>query len=329
MTNRPSIYLTTTLPYANGRPHLGHLFELVLADIFARSKRQLGHEVWLNTGLDEHGEKIAKAAQGNLEQYRQEIRTIWKYALEDWQISHNSFYKTHTDLHHSWVKVIWNQFIQDKVLEKRPYKALYCVGCESFKTSTELLSGVCQDHPNLIPQEIEEDNYFFKVDQFKQAVLDHARHELKVHPKEKRQELINIIESTEDFSVSRLRKEGSNLIPSTDQEQDIYVWFDALLNYTHAIGFRDNPRLFFKYWTAGEVVQICGPDNLRFQGSTWQFLLRAQDIPLTNRLIVHGTIVDSEGRKFSKTLGNTVDPADEIEKYGRANVLYYKYYLRT
>ena len=317
-------YITTTLPYANGAPHAGHLFEFVLADIATRGRRLVGENVYLNIGLDEHGGKIAKSTGGiPLADFRKKIRRTWKAFAEDWNISYSNFYQTATDSHREQVVAFWNKLVASGHLELKDYTGHYCVGCESFKTQTELEDGICPDHPNTPIQEISEENYFLLLKDLKQAILENAESQIKLQPESKRKELLRYANEVEDLSVSRIHTPQSNLIQSPDPNHDIYVWVDALLNYIFAAGYNEEPRRFFDYWTTGETVQICGPDNLKFQGVIWQYLLQAAGLPLTNQLLVHGTIRDKDGAKMSKTVGNVINPQEELDEYGVDAVRYY------
>lgn len=322
MTKRT--YISTTIPYANGAPHVGHLFEFVLADIAARGRRLIGENVYFNIGLDEHGGKIAKSTGGiPLLDFRKKTRRNWKAFAEEWGISYNNFYQTATDQHKEQVIEFWNKLVQDKRLELRDYTGNYCVGCESFKTDTELQSGECPDHPGTPIQEISEKNYFFLVEGLKEKIIEHAQGQLKLHPESKRKELLRYAEEVGDLSVSRLHQPDSNLIQSPDPGHDIYVWIDALLNYVFAAGYNEEKRRFFDYWTTGEVVQLCGPDNLKFQGVILQYLLQTTGIKLTDTLLVHGTIRDKDGLKLSKTVGNHISPQEQSAEFGVDAVRYY------
>jgi len=322
MTKRT--YITTTLPYANGTPHAGHLFEFVLADIAARGRRLVGDNVYFNIGLDEHGGKIAESTKGiPLLEFRKQTRRTWKAFAEDWNITYNNFYQTATDQHKAQVVAFWNQLVKDGRLELRDYTGRYCTGCESFKTETELQDGKCPDHPTSEVQEISEQNYFLILKDLRDDIIKNATSEIKLQPEAKRKELIRYAEEVQNLSISRIHKPNSNLIQSPDPEHDIYVWVDALLNYILAAGWNTDDRKFFDFWTTGETVQICGPDNLKFQGVIWQYLLKVLDFPLTNRLLVHGTIRDKDGLKLSKTLGNYIDPQEQLEKFGIDAVRYY------
>jgi len=183
MTKRT--YITTTLPYANGTPHAGHLFEFVLADIAARGRRLVGDNVYFNIGLDEHGGKIIESTKGiPLLEFRKQTRRIWKAFAEDWNITYSNFYQTATDQHKTQVVAFWNQLVKDGRLELRDYTGHYCTGCESFKTETELQDGKCPDHPTSAIQEISEQNYFLILKDLRDDIVKNATSEIKLQPEE-------------------------------------------------------------------------------------------------------------------------------------------------
>jgi len=209
---------------------------------------------------------------------------------------------------------------------KKKYKGTYCVGCESFKTDREIEDGACPDHPTAELQEVEEENYFFRLSKYKEHFLQWLHTNDKFfEPKNKVNEFDKIIENLQDISISRVNDKVSWGVPVLgDGEQTIYVWFDALLNYIFAAGYLfESDYVFEENWTNSEVVQICGPDNLKFQSVIFQGLLTAAGIKKSDKLLVHGTILDSNGRKMSKSEGNVVDPIGQIEKYGVDAVRYY------
>lgn len=353
-------YITTTLPYANSSAHIGHEFEFTLADALARYFKRGGLEssdrCFFNIGLDEHGLKIQQAAEKagvTPQEYVDDLLYDWEEFLEKLEIrSWDSFYRT-SYIHHSIrVQKFWKEAVKRGDIYKKKYKGTYCVGCEAFKTDRELeiktFGGIdpalddpkvhilktktCPDHPTTILQEIEEENYFFKLSKYRRELLDwfnsHTTLNEFLEPTSKKAELKKIIENIEDISVSRDANKVSWGIPVPgDSSQTIYVWFDALLNYIFAVGYvndedYDEDDFDFR-WNQAEVVQICGPDNLKFQAVIFQGLLASAGIKKTDKLLVHGTILDASGRKMSKTLGNVIDPIDQVNKYGVDAVRYY------
>jgi methionyl-tRNA synthetase len=315
-------YITTTLPYANGEPHLGHMFEFLIGDCLARYYRLKKDSVYFNIGLDEHGQKIYdKAITLNIapQEYVDSLYHSWIEFCTKFDISYDNFYRTSSPEHKIKVQVFWNKLLQQDLIYKKQYEGRYCIGCESFKTEKDLINNKCPDHLNLDIQDIAEENYFFRLSKYKEALFKWLEESSFLLPKSKTKELWNIIDDSEDISISR-KNLGWGIPVPNDNTQTIYVWFEALLNYIFSAGYLENDT-FTKKWA--NAIQICGPDNLRFQGHIFQSFLAAAKISHTKKLIVHGTILDHEGHKFSKSLGNTIDPIEQLEEYGLTAVRYY------
>lgn len=314
-------FITTTLPYANSTPHVGHCLEFVQADALARYLRQ-ENSVDFNIGLDEHGLKIYQAAQAlsqDTQSFVDGISVKWKDFCQLFQISYSNFYRT-TDLeHHVKVQRYWLKLVKTGDLYKKDYAGKYCVGCEEFKTESVLENNKCPLHPTTDLQIIVEQNWFFKLSKYRNKILKYVEDNSSfLKPASKKNELLNLIRDAEDISVSRL---SDNLpwgvkVPN-DPTQTTYVWFEALLNYLFAAGVEN--------WNSDKVtkVQLCGPDNLKFQALIWQGILLANDNRFTDVLLVHGTILDANGNKMSKSVGNVIDPVEEVSKYGIDAVRYY------
>jgi methionyl-tRNA synthetase len=314
-------FLTTTLPYVNSSPHIGHAFEFILADAISRYLRNKS-DVHFNIGLDEHGLKVWSKSQElglSPEQHIQNLTTIWLDFCQKFQINYDSFYKTSDKSHHEKVQIIWNRFLERGDIYKKSYTGQYCLGCESFKSDKELIDGKCQDHPTTKLQNIEEENYFFRLTKYKDSLLNWLNTTPQfLQPSNKIEELKNIIINCEDISISRLRVNCPwGIDVPNDPNQVVYVWLDALLSYIFSAGYLTDD------FNWSNVIQLCGPDNLRFQGLIFQAFLESEGIKKTDKLLVHGTILDKSGRKISKTLGNTVDPIEQLEKWGLDAVRYY------
>jgi len=326
-------YITTTLPYANSNPHIGHAFEFVIADALSRYFKYKGEDVFFNIGLDEHGLKIQEAAakEGiSPKAYVDNLLYNWEDFIKALKIdSWDSFYRTSDSEHYVGVQQFWVEAFNRGDIYKKKYTGTYCVGCESFKTDRDLVDGKCLDHPTTELQDVEEENYFFKLSKYKNKLHEWAYKSTGfLEPITKRNEFLNIIDSIQDISISRVKESVSWGIPVPgDDSQIVYVWFDALLNYIFAAGYYTGELYddhdFEDRWCESEVVQICGPDNLKFQSVIFQGLLTSAGIKNTNKLLVHGTILDKEGKKMSKSVGNVVDPIDQVEKYGVDAVRYY------
>lgn len=320
-------FITCTLPYANSRPHIGHAFEFIIGDAIARFLRsQLGaNNVHFNIGLDEHGKKIydaAIAAEKPTQQFLDELTIEWEQFCTQFNIEYNSFYRTSNPKHYERVSKFWTDCFNRGLIYSKKYTGTYCVGCESFKVEKDLINNKCPDHSTTPLQTIEEENYFFKLSEFKSDLLFWVDNGANLVPKHKLNELRNIIIEGEDISISRKKESVPWGIPvPNDDSQVIYVWFEALCNYFIEAGYYEDDVLFTQQWA--NSIQIFGPDNLRFQGALFQYLLKAANIPQTKFLLCHGTILDKEGKKMSKSVGNVTDPIEQINKFGIDAVRYY------
>ena len=318
--SKNAIYITTTLPYVNASPHVGFALEIVQADAFARFMRILGKEVFFNTGTDEHGQKIEEAAkkagvnpQEYVDKYANEFKTL-KDALN---LSVDKFIRT-TDLGHiKAAQEMWQRAMAKGDIYKKKYKGLYCVGCEAFLSPADLNEkGECPNHPGKKPEEIEEENYFFKLSNYKDALIEYLSDGKTVIPDWRRKEALQTLDSLEDISISRSKERFSwGIDVPKDESQVMYVWFDALVNYISTLGFPADGGDFYKYWLNGYTVQFAGKDQVKFQSVIWQAMLMSAEVKNTNTVFYHG-FINSGGQKMSKSLGNVISPYDMVEKYG-------------
>ena len=276
-----------------------------------------GKMFFFNVGVDEHGLKVFTTAKENgttPEAYLNGLIPKWLDFCEKFKIGFDSFYRTSSKEHHAVARNIWRICKDKGDIYKKHYEGLYCVGCESFLLEKDLVDGKCPDHDKA-PTRYSEENYFLKLSTYAQSIIDYIENNPGfLKPESKKLELLNFLKDMEDISISRSR---SNLpwgveVPD-DPDHTMYVWFDALTNYIGVVGFNTDMDRFHTWWPG---VQLCGPDNLRFQGAIWQGLLGSIGLPFTKHLLVHGTILDSEGRKMSKSLGNVISPLNQYEKYG-------------
>jgi len=326
---RKTQYVTTTLPYVNAKPHIGFAMELVRADSYARYKKHMGHDVFLNTGTDEHGMKIWEKAgergispQEHVDELSQSFRKLVS-ALGIMEEAH--FIRTTDPKHVRAAQAFWERVAENGYLYKKKYQAKYCVGCESVKTDSELDHGKCPIHPNRELVLIDEENYFFKFSAFQDRLLDWYReHPDFVIPDFRFRELVSFVErGLQDFSVSRLKEKMPWGIPVPgDEEHVMYVWFDALVNYISTLGWPEDEVQFEQFWVKGNPVQYAGKDNLRYQAAIWPAMLMAAGLPLPEHVVINGFIT-SGGQKMSKSLGNVIDPFELIEEYGTDAVRYY------
>jgi len=317
-------YITTTLPYVNDKPHLGHALEFVEADCYARALRLKGEEVFLNIGTDEHGAKIAQKAEQEgktPEVYTEEFAGYFKSFADRLDISYDAFTRTTNTAHVAATQEFWKRCAGHDDIYKAAYETKYCVGCELEKTDSELEDGHCPLHPN---KEIEirtEENYYFKFSKYQDALLELYRTQPDfVVPEVRLREIRAFVEGgLKDFSISRRREKLTWGVPVPgDDDHVMYVWFDALVNYISAIGWPADGSNFSKWWP---VTQFAGKDNLRQQTAMWQAMLLSAGLPASKQVLIHGFIT-SGGQKMSKSLGNVISPMDLVEKYGTDAVRY-------
>ncbi len=313
-----NIYITTTLPYVNAKPHIGHALELIQADVMARYQRLLGQEVFFNTGTDEHGLKVLKNAQElNIEPktYVDEQVENFKKLKALLNLDYTKFIRTTDSNHEQAAQEFWRRCKKNGFIYKKNYKIKYCVGCELEKTESELEHGRCSIHPTLEIEFIEEENYFFRFSKFQKKLLNlYKRESDLVKPKKRYNEIISFVErGLEDFSISRLKKKMSwGIEVPDDSDHVMYVWFDALVNYVSTLGWPKDKETFEKFWPG---IQFCGKDNLRQQAAMWQAMLMSVELPNSLCVYVNGFIT-IRGQKMSKSLGNVISPDEMVARYG-------------
>ena len=291
---------------------------IIEADVLARFNRQLGKDVFFNTGTDEHGLKLFRKAQElgmDVQDYVDQQAENFKSLKEILNISYDNFIRT-TDKHHIVAaQEFWKRCEANGDIYKKSYKTKYCVGCESEKTDSDLVDGKCCDHPNMEIEIIEEENYFFRFSKYQKPLLDlYEKNPEFVLPKHRLKEIKNFVEGgLEDFSISRLKnKMPWGIAVPGDEDQVIYVWFDALINYISTLGWPNDMEKFNSFWPG---VQIAGKDNLRFQSAMWQSMLMSAGIEPSKQIFINGFIT-VDGQKMSKSTGNVISPAEMVEKFG-------------
>lgn len=329
MSDKKPFYITTTLPYANSKPHVGHAVEFVRADTVARFKRATGHEVFFNTGTDEHGIKIyqkAEEAGKDVMEFLNEGVEHFKNLATKLNMSYDKFIRTTDPDHQKAAQEFWKICDQNGYIYKKEYNGLYCVGCEMFKTEKELINGECPEHPGKKLEEISEENYFFKYSEFAEKLRELYKDNPDFVIPESRLNEINsfVKEGLNDFSISRLKEKmpWGVEVPG-DSEHVMYVWFDALVNYISTLGWPNDKENFEKFWQNGTPVQYCGKDNLQHQSARWQAMLLAAGLPTSKNIVVNGFVLGEGGVKMSKTLGNVIDPIEIVDEYGTDALRYY------
>ena len=319
-----AFYLTTPIYYVNDRPHLGHAYTTIVADTMVRYRRLAGDDVWLLTGTDEHGDKIAQAAakagvtpQALADQNSAAFRETWR-ALG---ISHSDFIRTTEERHQKVVLAILQKLWDAGEIYLGKYGGHYCFGCERFYTEKEIVDGKCPDHQTAL-QWIEEENYFFKMSKYQGWLIDYIeRHPDFVRPERYRNEVLGFLrDPLTDLSISRPRRRLEWGIPLPfDDKYVTYVWFDALINYVSALGGPGDPR-FEKFWP--HVQHVIAKDIVKPHAIYWPCMLKAAGIPLYRHLNVHGYWTLG-GQKISKSVGNLVEALALKEKYGNDAFRYF------
>jgi methionyl-tRNA synthetase len=315
-------YITTSLPYVNAAPHIGFVLEAVQADAIARRHRQKGEEVFFLTGTDEHGAKIARAAEaaGKTSQELVDENSEKFHGLKSaLNLSWDNFIRTSDQkIHWPVAQELWRRLGAAGDLYKKTYRGLYCVGHEAFVTQKDMADGRCRDHQKE-PEVLEEENWFFRLSKYTSAIKSRIKNqELKIVPETRKNEVLAFLkEGLEDTSFSRPSKDLKWGIPVPgDESQTMYVWADALSNYISGYGGVKN-------WEKHPAdVHFVGKDILRFHAIIWPAMLLSAKLPLPKTIFVHGHIL-SDGQKMSKSLGNVVDPFELVKKYGVDAVRYF------
>ena len=318
------LYITTAIPYANAKPHIGNALDYLLADIWARYQRQRGHEVRFQVGTDEHGNKIAAKAQAaglDPKTYVDGTHSNFRVLMNQVGAEYTDFIRTTDEQHIQAVQYIWQQLAP--YIYKGTYEGWYSVGEEAFVSDKVAAAnnGISPDHG--VPYErLSEENYYFRLTEFVPRITQAIESgELTIVPASRKKEILNLLQSgVDDLSISRPRKNLSWGIPVPgDDSQVMYVWIDALSNYITVLGYPHNPT-WRDFWPAD--VQVVGKDILRFHAIIWPAMLLALGLPLPKKLLVHGHIA-ADGKKMSKSVGNVVDPVEVIEQYGVDAFRYY------
>lgn len=319
-------YITTAIPYVNGKPHIGHAMDYLLADVWARYQRQLGKVVRFQTGVDEHGNKIAaKAAELGMtpQQYTDSVYGSFLDFIQRLEVDSTDFIRTTDIKHRAAVQYIWQQLEKAGLIYKGSYEGWYCQGCEAFITDKEAAdnNGICPDHQTPY-QRLSEENYYFKASAFTLDITKAIESgKMKIVPNFRKKEFLELIkDGLADVSVSRPAKSLSWGVPvPSDPNQVMYVWLDALSNYITVLGYPSDP-LWKDFWPAD--VQVVGKDILRFHAGIWPAMLLALGLPLPKTLLVHGHIT-SGGAKMSKSIGNVVDPIEILDNFGPEALRYF------
>ena len=319
-----SYYISTPIYYINDVPHLGHAYTQVAADFIARFKRLQGFDVTFLTGSDEHGQKIAQAAEAKQmspTEWADQIVPRWYEAWKGLDISYTDFIRTTEARHEEPVQTFVQELYDRGEIYLGSYEGLYCVGCEAFKTPDELVDGKCPLHPTREIELVKEENYFFRLSKYADRLIElWETDERSVMPEVRRNEVLGKVkQGLDDLSMSRISFDWGIPIP-WDSKHVIYVWIDALLNYITAAGYASDEAKFNHLWPAD--VHLIGKDILWFHSVIWPAMLMALDLPLPTTVYAHGFLLVG-GSKMSKSSLTGISPDDLTETFGTDGYRYY------
>ena len=323
-----NFYITTPIYYPSGEPHMGHAYSSILADVFARFKRNDNYNVFFLTGTDEHGLKIQTAARkSGLDplMYCDKISLIFKDLTTKLNLSNDDFIRTTEKRHHKSVSDLWDRLVRSGDIYLSKYKGWYSVSDEAYYNSDEIIEKNGKKFSTFSGSQVEwveEESFFFKLSSWQKKLLEFYDNNSKfILPISRRNEVVNFVKSgLNDLSVSRTSFTWGIKVPNNDKHV-IYVWLDALTNYLSALNFPDtNDKLYKKFWPAS--LHVIGKDILRFHAVYWPAFLLAAKIKPPNRVFGHGWILSGE-EKMSKSKGNILDPLEIIKKYGIDELRYY------
>ncbi len=300
--------ITTPIYYVNSAPHIGHAYTNIVASCIAEWKKLQSYDAFLLTGTDEHGQKIETSAQNanmQTQDFVDKYALIFKNLADFLQINYDDFIRTTEDRHKIVVQYIWRKLEENGYIYLGVYEGWYSIRDEAFYNESELIDGKAPTGADV--KWHKEESYFFKLSDFQEKLLNFVKDGLN------------------DLSISRTSFKWGIDVPN-NKNHIVYVWIDALTNYISALGFStEHDEKYKKYWQNGEKIHVIGKDILRFHAIYWPAILMATDLPLPDHLIAHGWWL-KDGEKISKSLGNTIDPFELIEKF---NLDYFRYFFLT
>ena len=320
MSSKGKFYMTTSIAYTSGKPHIGNTYEIVLADAIARFRRQEGYDVYFQTGTDEHGQKIQEKAEKAgitpkeyVDNVAGEVKRIWDLM----NTSYDNFVRTTDEDHEKQVKKIFKKLYDKGDIYKGSYEGLYCTPCESFWTESQLVDGKCPDCGREV-QPAKEEAYFFKMSKYADKLINYINeHPEFIQPVSRKNEMMNnfLLPGLQDLCVSRTSFSWG--IPvDFDPKHVVYVWLDALTNYITKIGYDadgNSSDLFNKNWPAD--LHLIGKDIIRFHTIYWPIFLMALDLPLPKQVFGHPWLLQG-GEKMSKSKGNVIYADDMADLFG-------------
>ena len=315
-------YITTPIYYVNDKPHLGHAYTTIAADVLARYCRMRKEDVFFLTGTDEHGAKVAKSAEKAGKKPQEFCDEMSAYFLSLWNalnISNDDFIRTTERRHKVGVRDFMLKLKESGAIYEDKYEGLYCTGCENFITEKELINGKCPHHMKK-PEKIVEKNYFFRLNDYLDKIKDFIKKDrIKIQPANMKSEVLGLFkQGLEDFSVSREKVKWGISVP-WDKSQVIYVWVEALQNYLTGIGYGSDEKKFKRFWSAD--LQLMAKDIIKFHAIYWPAMLLAAGLKTPKEIFAHGFFTIDE-QKMSKTLGNIIDPNELVKKYSSDGARY-------
>ena len=314
-------YITTPIYYVNDKPHIGHAYTTILADVISRHFRDMGRDVFFLTGLDEHGQKVQQAAENKGVSPIEHCNEMAPRFMSLWSklhIQYTDFIRTTEKRHSTIVQSILQKVYDKGDIYEDSYEGLYSVSEERFITQKEADSGDFRD-----VRELKEKNYFFKMSNYQEKLVEHIHDNPSfIQPEHRKNEVLGFLRSPlEDLCISRPKSRLSwGIEIPFDKDYVTYVWFDALINYISAIGYENNQEKYKTYWPVD--FHLIGKDILTTHSVYWPTMLMSAELPLPKAIFAHGWWL-SDQTKMSKSLGNVVDPLDLIDTYGVDPIRFY------
>lgn len=317
-----TFYITTAIDYPNGDPHIGHAYEKIIADFYARWNRLNGKKTHFLTGTDENGQKLIKSAQQAGQptlDYVNEQVAGFKALCGGLRITHNDFIRTTETRHIKECQRLWSILQAKNQIYFDEYSGQYCYDCENFYTESQAVAGNCPHHNKPLEKK-KEKGYFFGLGKYQSWLIDHFKQNPQfISPDKARKEVLSRLtgEKLRDLAISRPNEEGWGVPVPEDNAFVMYTWFDAVINYYSAL----NSEQKIEFWPAD--CHVIGKDIIWFHTVIWPILLKACDLPLPHKVYVHGMVLAEDGQKMSKSLGNAVSPQQIMERYPIDSFRYY------
>lgn len=312
-------YITTPIYYVNAKPHIGHAYTTIAADVLARFHKLQGDQTFFLTGTDEHGAKIEEKAREAgkdpkdfVDGIVEEFKKLW--VKDKLNIAYDNFIRTTDSAHIEAVKKVLQTLYDSGAIYKGEYEGLYCVGCEQFLNESDLIDGKCPDH-GTVPELMKEESYMLKMTEIQEELLRKIENdEFQIAPEKYKNEMVSFLkgQTLNDVSVSRKNVSWGIPLPF-DESHTTYVWVDAFLNYLTGLGWDGDEKKIPEMWPVN--INLIGKDILRVHATIWPAILIHLGIELPRTLFTHGHIL-SGGKKMSKTLGNTIAIDEMLEKFG-------------